>query len=162
MHDCNLPHLQHEHALYARAQAIQGKHLPVCLGLLDLVLPYYHEGVAFRTFLLLSWAGRPILACLQQIDKGLIVMQARTALTELHRLRIMHRDVEVRNILYDASRGTVMIVDLERAEWLGRAVVDVSDGNEGRRGKEGSGRKKDPFVRELRAMVAHVEQCINP
>ncbi|KAI1401858.1 hypothetical protein F4819DRAFT_311567 [Hypoxylon fuscum] len=52
----NLKHLQHENKIYDYLRPIQGKHVPVCLGMITLVTPYFHYGI-FRYFMFLSWAG---------------------------------------------------------------------------------------------------------
>ena len=49
--------LQHEKNVYDQICSIQGKYLPVCLGLIDLILPFYYNGGVFQHIILLSWAG---------------------------------------------------------------------------------------------------------
>lgn len=38
------------------------------------------------------------------------------ALIEVYRLRILYRDAEARNVLYDTRAGNVIIIDFEGAE----------------------------------------------
>lgn len=85
----------------------------MCLGLIDLALPYYCDGGVFEHFLLLSWAGRPLPKCIDQLDKTVAVDAVTKAYTEIHRLGGCQRDAEVRNVLYD---GNIVVVDFERAE----------------------------------------------
>lgn len=54
----------------------------------------------------------------------------------IHKLRVLHRDAELRNILYDEHSGTLMVVDFERsAYWKRQAQASVS-------GKDRQARKK--------------------
>ena len=50
----DLTRLRHENKVYDHLHTIQEKYVPVCLGLIDLVLPYYYDGGVFKHFLLLS------------------------------------------------------------------------------------------------------------
>jgi hypothetical protein len=86
----NLALLQHENKVYDQLCTIQGGHIPVCLGLINLVLPHYCDGGVFEHFLLLSWAGQPLSKCIDQIDKTLAINAITAALTGLHQLRILH------------------------------------------------------------------------
>lgn len=45
----------------------------MCLGLTDLVLPYYYDGGVFEHFLLLSWAGRPLLERVGQVSEAPVI-----------------------------------------------------------------------------------------
>jgi serine/threonine protein kinase len=46
--------------------------------------------------------------------------KVETVLQALHKFDILHRDVDPRSLLYDVENDQVMIIDLERAESLGR------------------------------------------
>ncbi|KAF4508498.1 hypothetical protein G6O67_004865 [Ophiocordyceps sinensis] len=43
-----------------------------------------------------------------------------TIFKALHRLRVLHRDAEPRNLVYDADSGRFMVIGFERSEYLGR------------------------------------------
>ncbi|KAK3899972.1 hypothetical protein C8A05DRAFT_46078 [Staphylotrichum tortipilum] len=155
----NLGRLQHEKEIYDRIRHTQGKHVPVCLGLIDLVLPYYFDGGEFEYFLLLSWAGRPLSRCIEEISKTFAIDQTTRAYAELHRLQVLHADAEPRNILYDATSETLMITDFERAEFHGRQPLNsISPNSQGRKRKHGMARKqgKDGFGKELQSVVESV------
>ncbi|KAK3933899.1 hypothetical protein QBC46DRAFT_462886 [Diplogelasinospora grovesii] len=109
----NVKRLQHEKKIYDHLRSIQGKYVPVCLGLTDLFLPYYYNSGVFKHLLLLSWAGRPLLERVGQISEAPVVDAVSRAFTSLHRLQVLHGDAEARNITYDKGP---MIVDLERAK----------------------------------------------
>ncbi|KAK3360457.1 hypothetical protein B0T25DRAFT_588846 [Lasiosphaeria hispida] len=104
--------LQFENGIYNELRTIQGKHIPVCLGLIDLVLPYYYNGGKFRHFLFLSWGGQSLSRCMDQIKNKASAIDAVTSIfTGIHRLGALHGDAEPRNILYDATKGTFMATD---------------------------------------------------
>lgn len=46
--------LQHENRIYGKLQAIQGKHVAVCLGNIDLIRPYYYNSGVYMHFMFLS------------------------------------------------------------------------------------------------------------
>ncbi|KAL2193978.1 hypothetical protein P885DRAFT_71775 [Corynascus similis CBS 632.67] len=159
----NLGRLRHEKDVYDRIYDIQGNHVPVCLGLIDLVLPYYFDGYQFRHFLLLSWAGQPLFSCIGQINKTFAIDLITKAYAELHRLRVLHIDAEPRNILYDTISGTFMVTDFERAEFRGRQPLgSISPNGQGRKRKRGlivQKQEKDDFMEELQHVVERVSRC---
>jgi len=155
----NIAFLQHEKEVYDQLRTMQGKHIPVCLGLIHLGLPHYCDGGVFKHFLLLSWAGRPLSQCIDQIDKTLAIGAITTAFTGLHRLRILHGDAEARNILYDQGP---MIVDFERARLYSRQPLgSISPNGQSRKRKREMLPKqgKDDFTKELQSVVEHVSRC---
>ncbi|KAK2590650.1 hypothetical protein QQS21_011663, partial [Conoideocrella luteorostrata] len=107
--------MQHENMVYDRLQPLQGKHVPVCLGFLDLVLPYHFNGGVYTYFLLLSWAGQKLPTATDPATRTKLLQEATAAVQEIHRLRVLHRDLEPRNVLYDASQISVMVIDFERS-----------------------------------------------
>ncbi|KAI1407697.1 hypothetical protein F5Y13DRAFT_123197 [Hypoxylon sp. FL1857] len=152
--------LRRENGIYDQIRDAQGKHAPVCLGMIDLVLPYYYDGGVFKHFLLLSWAGRPLSRCIDVVGKTVAIDLTASAYAELHRLRILHRDAEPRNILYDS--GNLMIIDFERAESHDRQPLGLlSPNGQNRKRKRGLPQKqgKDEFTRELQSVVESVSRC---
>ncbi|KAJ9226129.1 hypothetical protein DTO027B5_5813 [Paecilomyces variotii] len=143
--------LRHEEKVYDQLRIIQGKYVPVCLGMIDLVLPYYFDGGVFEHFLLLSWAGRPLPWCVGDV-KTPVIPGITTGYNELHRLRVLHNDAEARNILYD---GSPMIVDFERAKICCRQPLGLTSPNgQSRKRKQGKSgdRGADEFARELESI----------
>ncbi|KAF2453121.1 hypothetical protein BDY21DRAFT_357348 [Lineolata rhizophorae] len=166
-----LGRLRHENELYDRLRALQGKHVPVCLGRVDLILPYYYDGGVFEHFMFLSWAGRPVFKCINQLSQPGVVDAVTTAFKELHTLGVLHCDAEPRNILYDADRSNLMVVDFERAKFYDRQPLgSISPNGQKRRGKRGMLQKqekddmsqkqeKDDFAQELQFAVDSVSRC---
>lgn len=160
----NLGRLRHENDIYNQLHYTQGKHVPVCLGLIELALLYYFDGGEFEHFLLLSWAGRPLARCVEKVNKAVAIDLTTKAYAKLHQLQVLHVDAEPRNILYDATSGTLMIVDFERAEFRGRQPLgSVSPNGQRRKRKRGlMARKqgKDDFTEELQSAVEGVSRCL--
>ncbi|KAK3315532.1 hypothetical protein B0H66DRAFT_577300 [Apodospora peruviana] len=153
----NRGRLQNEEDIYNQLSAIQGRHVPVCLGLIDLVLPYYCDGRVSKHFLLLSWAGQPLSKCVDRVDKVVVRDAITMAYSEIHRLGVFHRDAEVRNVLYDRN---VMVVDFERAEVRGRQPLGLlSPNGQTRKRKRPQKQGKDPFTEELQQVVEDISGC---
>jgi hypothetical protein len=155
----DLKRLQHEKKVYDHLRSIQGEYVPVCLGLTDLALPFYYDGGVYRHILLLSWAGRPLPRCTDQIDKTRVIVAVAAAFESLHRLQVLHGDAEARNITYDEGP---MIVDLERAKIRAREPLgSIAPNSQSRKGKRDTLQKHedDPFRTELRSVVESVSRC---
>jgi len=136
----------------------------VCLGLIDLVFPHYYDGGVFEHFLLLSWAGRPLSKCINQIDKILATDAITGAFTGLHRLHVLHGDAEPRNILYDAISRSFMVTDFERAQFRGsQPLSSISPNSQGRKRKRGVPQKqrRADFTRELQSVMESVSRCFD-
>ncbi|KAK3363862.1 hypothetical protein B0T25DRAFT_492773 [Lasiosphaeria hispida] len=149
--------LQFENGIYNELRTIQGKHIPVCLGLIDLVLPYYYNGGKFRHFLFLSWGGQSLSRCMDQIKNKASAIDAVTSIfTGIHRLGVLHGDAEPRNILYDATKGTFMATDFGEAKhYRLQPLSSINPNTKGRKRKLG-----DRFERELSLVVDSVSRCL--
>ncbi|KAK1973778.1 hypothetical protein LZ30DRAFT_609870, partial [Colletotrichum cereale] len=112
----DLARLRHENKVYDRLRLIQGKHVPVCLGSVDLILPFYYDSGIYEHFLFLSWAGQPLFDSANQAIRADVVDAVAKAYKELHKLGILHGDAEPRNVLRNTVSGNIMVVDFERAE----------------------------------------------
>ena len=156
----DLRYLSHENQLYDRLKAIQGKHVPVCLGMIDLVRPCYYDSGVFVHFMFLSWAGRPLFQCAGQVSRADVVDEVTIAFKKLHVLRVLHRDAKPRNLLYDPKTRTLMVVDFERAEFRERQPLGPISPNGQRKRKRGQEDMKDDFERELQSVVGQVSSCL--
>ncbi|KAG6244749.1 hypothetical protein E4U24_004821 [Claviceps purpurea] len=122
----------YEEHMYSLLRDLQGYYIPVCPGQVVLRRAMYcahYEWSRSEHFLLLSYAGRPVLHALSKVEEA-ITNQILTALAQLHKYRVLHHDAEPRNILYDERTGKCMIVDLERSqsrdrEALGRVETEL-------------------------------------
>ncbi|OHE90489.1 hypothetical protein CORC01_14217 [Colletotrichum orchidophilum] len=159
----DLARLQHENEVYDRLRSIQGKHVPVCLGSVDLVLPFYYDSGIYKHFLFLSWAGRPLFDSANQAIRTDVVDVVAKAYKELHKLGILHGDAEPRNVLRDTVSGNIMVVDFERAEVRCRPPLGLLSSNgQNQKRKRGTLEKrgKGDFTKELESVVEHVSRSI--
>ncbi|KGY15887.1 hypothetical protein PABG_11133 [Paracoccidioides brasiliensis Pb03] len=167
-------YLRHEKALYNQLQPIQGVHIPVCLGTIDVSKrPMFYDGITdIPHFLLLAHAGTEVLKC--DVADVQIVSAASEALQAIHALGVLHHDAETRNMFWSVEGQNVLVIDFERAEILRpeRAPLGNTSPNQKRkRGVESMGgetkldvRHKQldaKFERELKAMVWSLNTYLN-
>ncbi|KAI1325805.1 hypothetical protein F5Y16DRAFT_376790 [Xylariaceae sp. FL0255] len=153
--------LQHEKQVYSQLRTIQGQHVPVCLGLVDLVLPYYYDGGVFVHFLFLSWAGRPLFDMSRQVSKDAVTTAVSTAFTAVHRLKVLHCDAEPRNVLYNAQNSHIMIVDFERAKLFDRKPLGLISPNRKRKHTYSSEKQnRDDFTKELLCILSSIQRYV--
>ncbi|KAK1973496.1 hypothetical protein LZ30DRAFT_484883 [Colletotrichum cereale] len=112
--------LEHEAAVYERLQPIQGIHVPVFLGAIDLRsmnrIYYYDHRVYVIHMIFLSWGG-------YELDSTGIVGggeeqiegNAMRSLRAMHHQGVVHKDVRTANMLFNAEINGVMMIDFERA-----------------------------------------------
>ncbi|RYO84972.1 hypothetical protein DL764_009246 [Monosporascus ibericus] len=163
MKSSDLSRLQQEHEVYSRIRSMQGTGVPVFIGVTDLVLPYRYDGRAFTHFIFLSYGGNSLLRHTGQIKKPSTLDKIATNYKWLHRLGVLHRDAEPRNILYDEQSGRIMLVDFERAEIRNRQPLGPISPNGLRRRKRGAkgGEDTDPYEHELQHVLEKVSASIN-
>ncbi|KAJ9634904.1 hypothetical protein H2199_008768 [Coniosporium tulheliwenetii] len=156
----NLGHLRHERRIYNRVKSIQGKYVPVCLGFVNLERPYYYDGGAYVSMIFLSWAGRPIIHYLNPENKGHFLGKTKSALRALHRLQVLHKDAEPRNILWDEQGDALMLVDFERAEIQAKQPLGTITPNRKRkRDGEKQTTAKDDFDKEIQQARGCISRC---
>ncbi|RDA93649.1 hypothetical protein CP533_4868 [Ophiocordyceps camponoti-saundersi (nom. inval.)] len=103
--------LVYENNIYRRLQDIQGRYVPVCLGIIDLGVSYHFNTRECGSFMLLSYCGvRPT----SQVMNRRMMTRACKALTEIHRRGVLHRDVGPFNLLCEGERMAIM--DFEFSE----------------------------------------------
>jgi hypothetical protein len=151
-------HLRRENELYDRLEEIQGKYVPVCLGIADLDLPWYHFGGKFNHLMFLGLGGQPIRKCITYGNKTSLTNAVVDAFRAMHKFRVLHFDPDPRTILYNTEQKRVMIADLERAifdEFQGQQVLDLS-GTDSRTYQVIEKIEEDNFARELQ----HVREIV--
>lgn len=167
-----LGRLQHEAMVYERLSDMQGTYIPVCVGIIDLVLPYYYDGGEFEHFMILSWAGKPLARAPPATLAPSVVCEIRRAYAEMHRRGVLHQDAAARNIVYDTRP---MIVDFERSTIVQRrpssppppplGEISANSRASPKRRKRGAAQKEDEswgkdasdeFEKELRRIVSSV------
>ena len=148
-------HLHYENKIYRHLQDLQGKCVPVCLGVMNLIKPYYFDSGVYEDFMFLSYGGRPVLKGLREVSTA-IANEILTALGRLHQHGVLHRDAEPRNVLYDKRTGRCMMVDLMLAELHTRQPLGPINVNRGdRKRKWASGKHKtDVFAAKAQSLRA--------
>lgn len=92
--------LKHEAAIYIYLHPIQGTHVPVYLGSLDLSNLYDYDGVVDLVHMIfLSFGGRPIHRFINDDNQSHIAQRAKRSIGAVHQLDVLHRDVISRNML---------------------------------------------------------------
>jgi hypothetical protein len=116
-----LPALTRELAIYDKLRALQGRYIPVCLGLIGLEIPYILPYPNHLThLLLLSYAGVDLyyqteLAC----GADELALSAETTVKELHGHGLTHGDVRTPNMIWNDELSRVFMVDFERSDLPG-------------------------------------------
>ncbi|RSL53812.1 hypothetical protein CEP54_010194 [Fusarium duplospermum] len=109
--------LEHEAAVYERLKPIQGVHVPVFLGTIDLrsmnKIYYYDHRVYVVHMTLLSWGGCRIDTA-DDISRPL-EDEAIRALRAMHQEGVIHEDVRLANMLFNSETNGVMVIDFDRA-----------------------------------------------
>jgi hypothetical protein len=116
-----IPDLEHEAAVYKRLLPVQGRHVPVFLGSVDLrsmqKIYYYDHRVYVVYLVFLSWAGCSIY---EAEDTGLakdrLYEMAKRSLQAVHSQNVVHKDVRAANMLFSKETNSVMLIDFERAK----------------------------------------------
>ncbi|OAQ58406.1 protein kinase-like domain [Purpureocillium lilacinum] len=115
-----IPDLEHEAAVYRRLEGIQGIHVPVFLGAVDLRpldrTYYYDHRVYIVHLTLMSWGGKSLHEARGRMRTT--EEQVRRSLDAIHQLGVVHRDVRRPNILFCEETGGAMMIDFERAKLL--------------------------------------------
>ncbi|KAI9815587.1 MAG: hypothetical protein M1832_005448 [Thelocarpon impressellum] len=144
-------HLRHEAAVYRRLQAIQGVHIPVCLGSVALVRPYIFEGaVHLVRMLLLSFGGKPLYRFVNAENRLRLVAQVQSSMRAIHDLGVIHGDAMPRNVLWNPQTERVMMIDFERATLLpGRMPLGSVSPNRKRKRAAGGAKVHGAFKREV-------------
>lgn len=140
-----VPHLKHEAAVYKKLRPIQGIHIPVYLGNLDLDRPYFYDGMAKLVHMMfLSYGGTCLIKLNKEHDRSGLVDQARISIEAIHRLGVLHKDSFVRNMLWNPEVDRVMMIDFERSEIVKnrRALGEISSNRKRRLGMRKSPSKK--------------------
>ncbi|PSN58807.1 hypothetical protein BS50DRAFT_345102 [Corynespora cassiicola Philippines] len=148
--------LQHEAIVYNVLRSIQGIHVPVHLGNIDLATPYYYEGICELVHMMfLSFGGKRISQCLTTGSRPLITKEVDRSAQAIHNFGVLHNDLEPRNMLWNGETGRVVVIDFEQAEVVKqRTVLGIISANRKRkRGPNGrmakqSGDRCSVFARE--------------
>lgn len=110
-----VPDLWLENQFYDLLRPVQGSIVPVCMGSIDCVYPYYyHFATKIVHFLLLSWAGEALTpnseSCWESHADQIFRMN-----DQLRILGVAHGDIWPENVLWNEALGQLMLIDFERS-----------------------------------------------
>lgn len=135
-----VPVLHKEEAVYGKLQPLQGRHIPVCLGSVDLrqldQIYYYDFDVRIIYFLLLSYGGTKLAVPEDPKERARIVDSVTAVLDQMHRLGVAHADIRLPNVLQGPAPGQLTIIDFDRASILptaSRSAMSAISSNKRRR-----------------------------
>jgi len=156
-------HLEQEAAIYKRLCPIQGFHVPVYLGNINLDHPYFYDSIAKIVHMMfLSFRGQLISHHVSTDNRPYLVKQVERSIQAVYRLGVLHRDAMPRNMLWNTEVGEAMMIDFERAEILKpRDVLGVISPNRKRkRAAQGLNKQpvevRDEFVREMQRAIVEL------
>ncbi|KAI1322665.1 hypothetical protein F5Y16DRAFT_30526 [Xylariaceae sp. FL0255] len=144
-----VPDLEHEARVYERLKGVQGVHVPVFLGAIDLRslgrTYYYDFRIDIVHLCFMSWGGLSLTDG-RNLDGNMSNLQpmAIEAMTAIHRQRVLHKDARYENILFNPQTGRVMLIDFERSQLLDtpRPMLAALEPNKRRRVQSSKGRIK--------------------
>ena len=122
-----VPDLRHERDVYRRLAKLQGTVVPVCLGNIDLTEWYYLDvGVRILHMLLMSWGGELIDE--DESVKGWqgLQLEIRRTVAEVRKAGVDQSDERPPNMLWNREQKRVMLIDFERAKYIGVALQEIS------------------------------------
>lgn len=115
MRTYNAKQLRHEEHTYRELISLQGKHVPVSLGMVKLDRDYHSSVGMLSYLLLLSWGGIPLSAKTNEPYQNHFPGMGEVALSSVHSLGILHGDAEPRNMLFDPETQKLMFIHFERS-----------------------------------------------
>jgi hypothetical protein len=131
---CNLRYLRHEARIYQHLRPLQGVHVPVCCGIIDLRVPYLYDNAELTHLLFMSWAGRSVLGMektgtISKTLRNCFARQKEEATAALGKLSVHHGDLEERNMTCDDRTGRLMVIDFERSSLMERKALSMLSPN---------------------------------
>ncbi|KAK8013717.1 hypothetical protein PG991_009310 [Apiospora marii] len=110
----NLEHLQHECRVYARLDTLRGYVVPVHLGLVQLDKGYVLPGGKRAVHMMfMYWGGET--AADAGIETADLKAQWHRSSRDVWAVGVDHRDERDANLLWNAERHRVMLIDFDRA-----------------------------------------------
>lgn len=101
---------RNEGRVYQRLADLQGDLIPVYLGNMDMINPWWAAHYEFRHMLLMSHAGQPIDEGNSEAD---VEAFAEAYVDRCRERGVYNKDLHRGNVLWCEERGTVMFIDLE-------------------------------------------------
>ncbi|OAA34466.1 hypothetical protein NOR_08476 [Metarhizium rileyi] len=107
----NPTHLRHEGEIYQKLSNLQGYIIPVHLGIVSLDPGYLlHGGARVTHMMLMSWAG--------EVASSKRKSEAKRSLSTIYKNGVDHQDERAANLLWNAERRSVMVIDFHLASLI--------------------------------------------
>lgn len=137
-------HLYHEADVYKQLRPIQGQYCPLYLGMYKVEGELWYAGDVLVTHLMvMSYEGQSLLRQRCPSDH---IDQALRGLRAIHDYGVLHRDIALRNILYNAQLKRVVWHDFDRS------IITRSKQGQGK-GRRGTTDDNRAFMREMNAVT---------
>ncbi|EJP62018.1 metalloprotease-like protein [Beauveria bassiana ARSEF 2860] len=106
--------LEHECSIYQRLEKLQGDVVPVHLGMVSLRPGYLLPGGAYVIhMMLMSWAGVAMNTTLSNLE-----WEVQRSIQTIYEHGVNHQDEREPNLLWNAERCRVMVIDFDQATLL--------------------------------------------
>ncbi|GJP88742.1 SNF2 N-terminal domain family protein [Aspergillus niger] len=105
--------VKREEVVYHILNKAQASAVPVFLGAIDLVKFYFVHGAGeICHMLIMAWGGEPI----PEIERDKRTREITRSVKEIRSLGVLHQDLRLANILWNAELGRALIIDFHYAE----------------------------------------------
>ena len=159
-----VPALRYEAMVYERLRSIQGEHVPICLGNINLKQVWFYQGFADVVHMMfLSFCGTQMWNA--GVSASLLKRETEKTVRAVHGLKVLQRDIAGRNLLW--QNGHVMMIDFERAKYEEprKPLALISANNRQRRNSqnklEALKTTLTRFNAELQEALREAERCSN-
>ncbi|KAH8799418.1 hypothetical protein F5884DRAFT_758446 [Xylogone sp. PMI_703] len=152
--------LKHEGLVYRHLDEVQGELIPIYLGNISLIRPYFLDvGVRIIHMLLMSWAGEQAREDLMLAMGRDLAVETSGAVTKMLSCGVEHRDVRPPNVLWNPEIRNVVLVDFERSEILNQVpVLQETSPNRKRKRKHPD---FDPSCQSSDGLFANPSKCFD-
>ncbi|KAJ5404042.1 hypothetical protein N7509_003913 [Penicillium cosmopolitanum] len=122
--------LQIEADNYSYLRSMQGQNIPICLGTFTPQVSYWYHGELMEQMIILSWSGGDSSTLSMTRTRFFFHQERKKALAAFRSHRVVHRDSEWRNMLWDDLDNRLIVIDLEDLERLKRSrTLELTSGN---------------------------------
>ncbi|OAA45720.1 hypothetical protein ISF_09588 [Cordyceps fumosorosea ARSEF 2679] len=149
--------LEHECSIYQRLEKLQGDVVPVHLGMVSLRPGYLLPGGAYVIhMMLMSWAGVAMDTTRSNLER-----EVQRSIQTIYEHGVNHQDEREPNLLWNAERCRVMVIDFDQATFLPppkhKRLSKLSKAGRKRKGDEfnhNSTKRGVPVSRFLKSVIS--------
>ncbi len=154
-------HLKRKVIIYERLRSIHETHMSMYLGNVDLDHSYVYDDIAEIVHMMfIDFEEQFISRHINSVNSVQIIEQFERLIQTIHQLRVLHRDIMSRNILWNAKLDQMMIIDFDRAKiQKSRAILDVISSNWKRKWAIALKKQSnDVFMQEIRRAMIELRE----